>query len=189
MWVAFRPGAAYPFFRPPASTTADLLVPLDELWGGDGRVMRERLLEARTPAAKFAALEAVLLARAPRPVTLDPAIGYAVSLLERGSAVAAVAVRLGWTGKQLTRRFTERVGLTPKRFARVRRFQRLVHAVPLDGTADWARLAAEHGYHDQAHLVHEFRAFSGLAPTAYAPRSAVDRNHVPFFTSADRPAG
>ena len=75
------------------------------------------------------------------------------------------------------RAFEARVGLTPKRFARLLRFQRVIaHAAR--GRADWARVAADCGYYDQSHLVHEFRALSGLTPSAYAPRSPGDRNHV-----------
>ncbi|QSB16600.1 hypothetical protein JQS43_10165 [Natronosporangium hydrolyticum] len=44
---------------------------------------------------------------------------------------------------------------------------------------DWGRLAAEFGYHDQPHLIHEFRAFAGLRPTEYAPRSPDAANHIP----------
>ncbi|WP_157851244.1 MULTISPECIES: AraC family transcriptional regulator [Streptomyces] len=48
------------------------------------------------------------------------------------------------------------------------------------GAPDWAALAADCGYHDQAHLIHEFRALAGITPTAYAPRSRLERNHVPL---------
>ncbi len=51
------------------------------------------------------------------------------------------------------------------------------------GAADWADVAAEHGYTDQAHLIHDFRALTGITPTAYRPRSVEERNHVPLAAS------
>ena len=178
--VGFRPGGAYPFFAVPASATREDLVELAALWGGDGAVLRERLLEAPTPLAKLQAMEAALLARAVRSLAPDPAMAFAVAALDRGSGVAAVTDRLGMTPKRLARRFADQVGLSPKRFARVRRFQRLLAAAGGGVDADWARLAVECGYYDQAHLIHDFRAFSGISPTMYRPRSPWARNHVPL---------
>ncbi|MEU4645776.1 DUF6597 domain-containing transcriptional factor [Micromonospora sp. NPDC023814] len=47
---------------------------------------------------------------------------------------------------------------------------------------DRARLAVEHGYHDQPHMIHDFQAFGGLSPTSYQPRSTDAQNHVPGMT-------
>jgi AraC-like DNA-binding protein len=91
-----------------------------------------------------------------------------------------VADRVGQTRKTLAGRFSTVVGLTPKRFARVRRFQRLLAAVGDGPDVDWARLAIECRYYDQAHLIRDFRAFTDGCPTAYRPRSATDRNHQPL---------
>lgn len=170
--VAFRPGGAHPFFDPPASAIDEPAVELEALWGRDGAVLRERLLEASTPRAMLAALESVLLARAARPLQPDWAIAWAASALDRGARVAEVADRLGMTDRTLLRGFTERVGLPPKRFARVRRLQRLLAWIPRGEQIDWARAAAESGYFDQAHLINEFRALTGMTPGAYRPRPA-----------------
>ena len=48
---------------------------------------------------------------------------------------------------------------------------------------DWAEVAAEHGYADQAHLIHDFRSLTGITPSAYRPRSVAERNHVPVAAS------
>jgi AraC-like DNA-binding protein len=199
LWVSFRLGGAYPFFPIPAEEARDQLVDLDQCWGRDGAVLRDRLLDAGTPARMLRTLEDVLLARAVRPLERDPAVTFAAGALHRGVPVSAVSDRLGWTPKRLRRLFTDQVGLTPKRFGRVRRFQRLLRAVgtrlpgapgapgapgsPGGGAGagvDWARAAAECGYHDQAHLIHEFRAFAGMTPGAYVPRSPDELNHVPL---------
>jgi AraC-like DNA-binding protein len=180
LWVGFRLGGAYPFFSAPAEATRDQLVDLGELWGRGGAVLRERLLASSTPEEKLRTVEDVLLARAVRPLERDPAITLAAQALHCGATVTAVADRLGWTSKRLMRRFTEQIGLPPKRFARVRRFQRLLAAVGGRRDVDWARLAVEYGYHDQAHLIHDFRAFAGMTPTEYAPRSPGEHNHIPL---------
>jgi AraC-like DNA-binding protein len=182
--VAFRPGGSYPFFPAPAAAVRDQLVPLEALWGRDGATLPERLRAAATPIERLRVVEAVLLARVSRPLEPDPAVAVAAAALHRGATVTQVCDRLGWTRQRLARRFTERVGLTPKRFARVRRFQRLLSSVGSgDGygrAVDWGRQAVEAGYHDQAHMIHEFRGFAGICPTQYAPRSRAEQNHVPL---------
>lgn len=186
LWVSFRPGGAAPFF-PGLAATRDRLVPLDALWGHRGATLRERLLAAGTPGAMREVVESALLAAAepPRP---DRALAVAVAALHQGASVSEAADRLGWTPKRLTRRFSAQVGLAPKVFARVRRFQRLLSAAASARTrGDWARLAAECGYHDQAHMIHDFHAFAAQSPTAYAPRSAEEPNHVPFLQFDDSP--
>jgi len=171
--VSFRPGGAFPFVDP--RETSGLHVALEDVWGREGRVLRERLLEERTPAAMLAGLESMLVDRA-RRLTVEPAIAFAVGALEEGARVGAVVDRLGMTPRRFIRTFEERVGLAPKRFARVRRFQRVLAA---ERAFDWAAIAAELGYSDQAHLIHEFALFAGETPTAYRPR--VDApNHVPL---------
>ncbi|MEU2912501.1 helix-turn-helix domain-containing protein [Streptomyces massasporeus] len=184
LWVAFRPAGVHPFLAAPVSVLRDELVDLGELWGTDGAVLRERLLEAvaaQGPRAALRVLETALTGRVEGPSEPDPAVRLAAVLLDRGTPVGEVADRLGWTTGRLARRCTEQLGLTPKRYARIRRFQRLLSRVNAGhGPPDWAVLAADCGYHDQAHLIHEFRALAGITPTAYAPRTRRERNHVPL---------
>jgi AraC-like DNA-binding protein len=178
--VAFKPGGAYPFFAPPASTICEPIVELDALWGREGALLRERLLGAPTPEAMLHGMETALLARSVRPLEPDTAIEFAVVALGRGATVAGVEERLGTTRGRLRRRFTERVGLTPKRFARIRRLQRLLASIPAGPTVDWARAAFEQGFSDQPHLINDFRALTGMTPGAYRPRSDAAQNHVPL---------
>lgn len=181
--VDFKLGGAASFFDLPLTEARDQLVELDQLWGRDGGVLRERLLEAQTPRQKLRILEAVLLEQLVRLQMPDPAIPLAASALNRGFSVSQVASRLGLPPKTFVRRFRERVGLSPKRFSRVARLQRIVRSVRNPGSADWAEVAAEYGYTDQAHLIHDFRDLTGITPTAFWPRSAAEFNHVPVMPS------
>ena len=178
--VSFRHGGAFPFFTVPASSTAGGLVELEELWGGHGRLVRDRLLAVPTPLERLTTLHDILIKVAVRPLEPDPAVGFAVAALGAGVPVAEVTDRLGMLPKRFIRHFTDRVGLTPKRFSRVRRLQRALASVPANGTADWAQIAAVCGYFDQSHLIRDFRALGGITPGAYRPRTAGDRNHVPL---------
>jgi len=176
--VEFRTGGAGHFFPMPMTEVSNQVLPLDDLWRRDGETLREKLLEARSPASRFSVLEDVLL----RHLVLkaDPAIQFAIAALRQGAAVSEVASRLGLSKRTLERRFSSQVGITPKRFARVRRVQRVLSAVRQSAAPDWCALAARYGYTDQAHLIHEFRDVADITPSQYKPYSARRNNHVPI---------
>lgn len=179
LWVGFRFGGAAPFFRVPLADTRDELVDLEELWGRDGAVFRERVLEAETAEERLDVVERVLLERCTRAAERDPLVVRALRALDRGARVGALSSRLGLSSRQLARRVLAATGLTPKRFSRVRRLQRVVRNVAGNGEVEWAQVAFEHGFCDQSHLVHDFGELAGITPTAYRPRAADEWNHVP----------
>lgn len=179
--VHFRPGGAWPFFGVPADALTDAHVSLDALWGaGAAAGLRERLMEAATPAARFRVLEEALLARLVRaPAAGHLAVRLAVRALQsaRGPvSIRTVAERIGISQRRFGELFRAEVGLAPKVFSRIRRFQDVLAAA---GPApDWSRVALECGFYDQAHFIHDFRAFSGLTPSAYLRQRTEHRNHL-----------
>ncbi len=178
--VEFHSGGANHFFSMPMSAVCNEIVQLEDVWACDGRLVRERLLDASTPASKFRVFEEVLSEHlAPR---FDPAIQYAMAALRAGMPVSQVVSRLGLLPRTFERRFSARVGINPKRFARVQRLQRVLRAVRLSGRPDWCALAAEHGYTDQAHLIHDFRDLADITPSGYVPHSPLRSNHVQIAT-------
>jgi AraC-like DNA-binding protein len=146
--VEFRSGGAKHFFPTPMFEVCNRIVRLEDVWSRDGRSLRERLLHAPTPASKFNAFEEVLHEHL--VPEFDPAIQYAIAALQMGVPVSQVASRLGLLPRTLARRFSTQVGITPKRFARVHRLQRVLRAVRGSTRADWSALAAEHGYTDSS---------------------------------------
>jgi AraC-like DNA-binding protein len=178
--VTFRPGGVWPFFREPATETRARHLELETLWGAAGRTVRERLCEALArggPEAVIAALGRILVERAVRPLARDALVEHAVrSLTER--PVGEVVSSVGLSPRRFIARFSEHVGLTPKRWVRVARFQAVVREIAAGRPVRWASVAAACGYFDQSHLIRDFRAFSGVAPTEYRPRAPGDGNHV-----------
>jgi AraC-like DNA-binding protein len=179
--VHFRPGGAFPFFGFPAHELRDSRVPLDALWGTTAALLREQLLEAPTSQAKFQILEQVLLTQLTQPLARHPAVNFALGQLPVSQNVAHIAEQVGLSTRRFGQLFNEQVGLTPKLFWRIRRFQQVVYCLK-DGVAvDWSRLALDCGYFDQSHFIHDFQAFSGLNPTVYLNSQTPHLNHLPVI--------
>jgi AraC-like DNA-binding protein len=150
----------------PASELASRSIGLHEILRAD-RVdrMHEAVIAARTPADRVAVLEDFV---AQLPFTGDSLVAEALKLVASSSTrairIAEVARLLGLSERQLERRFLERVGVTPKRFAMLRRFERAIASART--TPSLTAVALDAGYYDQSHFVREFRQFTGVSPGA-----------------------
>lgn len=194
--VSFRPGGTLPFFAVPASELRDVDVPLESLWGcRPAARIRERLLEAgdtvddaeEAMQHMLNALENALRALW-RPKVAHPAVAFALSAFQARPEVArirAVTDAINLSSKRFIDRFEAEVGVTPKRYCRLLRFQRAIAQAHALARIDWADLAVSCGYVDQSHMIHEFQAFSGLTPTAYDAGRTAFQNHVTFLQSGE----
>jgi AraC-like DNA-binding protein len=171
MGVRFTPHGAAAFFAPPASELQNAMIPLDALWGdAAANEFRERLLAETTPAARFQRLELALLARLTCLPPLRPAVTFAVDALllsPQARTITQAVDQSGLSHRQLDRVFRQEVGISPKRFGRVRRFQEVLNHLGCARQVNWAEIALACGYADQAHLSREFHEFAGVSPTAY----------------------
>jgi AraC-like DNA-binding protein len=166
--VRLKPAAASHLTRVPAQEFTDQCVALEDLG--------LKQLAARTGIPE---IERSLLDRAPRDS--DPLIDEAVRLLSDFPDVAAAARRLGLSSRQLERRFKPQVGMSPKLFARIRRFQRVFPEIENPG-AEWVDAAAACGYYDQAHLIRDFRDFAGEPPSALLAGDELARHFLSHFS-------
>ncbi|MEL7371673.1 MAG: AraC family transcriptional regulator [Myxococcota bacterium] len=182
--VSFRPGGASAFFSGSMQAFANEHVSLSMI-SGCGSI-RDELLEAahRGARAVIGTWVRFLKARWHR----QPDIHRARGLLEAGLSVQQAADQLSVSVRKFRQDFAAWVGLSPKVYSRVHRMQQLVRVVAEDRGGDggrrdhrdrdWASLALRHGYFDQAHMIHEFRALTGVTPMNYFPRSVEDWNHA-----------
>ncbi|MBI1766589.1 MAG: AraC family transcriptional regulator [Acidobacteria bacterium] len=182
--VNFKPGGAGPFLRVPGAELHNQRILLNEFWGPEAAFLRERLLMLPSVEARFAVLEQNLLAKFDQAWRLHPAVAFALREFQRADqqpAVAEVTEQTGYSNRHFIQLFHEQVGLTPKLFCRVQRFQQTLSALNTARPIDWAELAITLSYFDQAHLINEFRAFAGLSPTAWLARRGENPNHLPLF--------
>jgi AraC-like DNA-binding protein len=188
MGVHFKAGGAFPFLKTEARELANTHANLDDLWGPSGLELRERLCAAATPQQRFQIMEGVLRSRLNQNDEGQRQTSAALTMFAMsgtGRLVRAVARELGFSQRRFIQTFTAHVGLTPKVFCRILRFQRARVLAEQLASPDWAQLAVACGYFDQSHLIKDFKEFSGSTPTTYSAQqqqkdSRLKDNHVPL---------
>lgn len=170
MGARFHPWGAYPFFRTRLDGLSDRTVDAAALWPATSVArLRGRLAEEARIPARFALLQAALLDRLDSRAS---GLGLARHALARLAAPGAatpgtVAAELDISHKHLIETVRRVAGLTPGRFLRIARMNRLLQAVDPTRPVRWDRLAHAAYYYDQAHFNRDFRAFAGVTPTSY----------------------
>jgi len=168
--IRFWPGGAYPFVSIPQHELAGQVLPLDSIWV-TGRELHLQIADSVDLADSVKQVERLLLRRLSEFKHLDDGLQKTTALiLQSGGCVPVemLAGHLGISLRKLDRMFNSRVGLTPKALCRVIRFQQVFKLLERDRRKrDWAQIAIECGYYDQAHFIKEFAAFAGQAPTSY----------------------
>ncbi|WP_243726595.1 AraC family transcriptional regulator [Actinocrispum wychmicini] len=159
--VAFRPGCFRPFLGRPVSTITDLDIPVDDVFHG-------------WPAkCEIPAVEDFLRANLP---AADPRAELAAAIVDRIAGgpeivrVDVLAKEYDTTVRRLQRLFAEYVGVGPKWVIRRYRLHEVTERMARGSAIDWAGLAADLGYADQAHFTRDFTAMFGESPTTYAAR-------------------
>jgi AraC-like DNA-binding protein len=183
MSICFKPGGARPFLPMPASEVANQVVDLFTLWGTAAFDLREQLHAAQSRTKMVRILEQFLLAHVAWERTPHPVVPFALASFQAGKerrSISEVIVQLGVSPKRFIHLFEEAIGLTPKVFYRLLRFQEVLRLIENGLRISWADLALDCGYFDQAHFIHNFQAFSGLTPQAYLAQRSPFRNHVPL---------
>ncbi|PXV61552.1 transcriptional regulator, AraC family [Dyella jiangningensis] len=182
MGVVFRPGGAHAFTGEDHESLVSQDIGLEDIFGSSAHRLREQLLDTACAHARLAVLEQWLLAHMRMP-RLAPEVRYALGEIDARPQVTRIGALVRDTGMsdyRFGRLFRRQVGMGPKRYARLMRFRGVVDAVYRSAAVDWSAVALDGGYGDQSHLVHEFRAFAGMTPTAFMAARGPYPNHLPL---------
>jgi AraC-like DNA-binding protein len=183
-----QPHAARALFGMPAGELAGTDGDADAVLGHLAERIRNRIGEATTWRERFTVLDDELGALATREAIPGPppAVVNAWRLLQRSRGavpIGTLADTVGYSDRRLSTLFDAEIGLTPKTAARVIRFDRARRAAQVAAPGSLGRIAAEHGYSDQSHLVRDFVAFTGRSPTRWL---AEEFGNVQAKDAADR---
>lgn len=168
--VRLFPGGAPSLLNMAVAPLTNQAVPLDALWPKEAEELKARLFEAPTIEGMVRAMESFLLsllqAKASMPQAHDVMKNWLHRIFVSGGniSVRELAASEATSARQMNRRFDQWIGIGPKRFSEIVRFQAVLRDIRSNPAADGSMLALEHGFFDQAHFIREFRRFYGDTP-------------------------
>lgn len=180
--VSFKKGMAYPFFPMPMTEMSDRVVDADLLWGNDFAFLREHLLGIPEIGRKFQAAENFLLKHFQARFSLNPSVEYALAEIIRlpdQINLARLNQSIGYSQKHFIDMFKRQVGITPKAYLKIIRFQKAINEIEQHQQVDWSTISLDCGFYDQAHFINDFKSFSGFTPEEYVRRKNDVLNYVP----------
>jgi AraC-like DNA-binding protein len=167
--VRFLPGGALPLLGVPIAELPSRWQPLDTVLGRIAHELLGRIVDAPSNQERVRTIDRFLCERL-AALAVDARVAGAVARLWQSAGAVPIPELgrdSGASPRNLGRLFHEWVGMSPKRFARVVRFQRLLERVGTARHIDWSGMAAELGYFDQAHLIQDFSQFAGASPEQF----------------------
>lgn len=169
--VKFRPGCFYPLVNYPVSRLTDSVQPLSSVLGIDDTVIEDELLSQPDDQAMIAVIEKYLRPMIIMPTITGETVNLAVKLIMHHcdiTRVVQVADAVGVSQRTLQRMFRKAIGVTPKWVIMRYRLHEAVERIETTGDRDWATLAREVGYSDQAHFIRDFKKLIGVTPVEYS---------------------
>lgn len=168
--VRFRPHGLRPFVSFAVNKATEREMPVTDLWGEAGNRLAQDIALADTTEERIRLAEAFLEQRLDASVDKNDTVHQCVERIESHMGLVSIdrlAADLCVGRRHLERKFVEHVGISPKLFARIIRFNRVLHLIEEKTENNFAYLAQESGFYDQAHFIKDFKDFTGLNPGSY----------------------
>ncbi|MCC6726838.1 MAG: AraC family transcriptional regulator [Saprospiraceae bacterium] len=173
--IVFKPAGMAAFFKVPMYELAGERLCFEDVFGPEARELIAQVAEASLPTDKAALLDSFLMERLGKGAAKDPALDFAANHIVAQNGIVRMDDLLRtacMSRRNFERKFLERVGVSPKYYARLRRISHICYSIGASQKLDWQRLIGAGDYYDQAHFIKDFRDFMGEAPSTYAERSA-----------------
>jgi AraC-like DNA-binding protein len=168
--IEFKKGMAQSFLGRPLTEITGQVIEGELVLNRIFLEMRERLLNQQSPMIMFLIAEKMLNVEFHGKLTINPFVEFAVNSIvanPAGLTIKNIAHKTGYSSKHLIKMFSGHVGVNPKSFLRIIRFQKAIQEIETQGNINWISLADECGYYDQAHFISNFKEFSGFTPLEY----------------------
>lgn len=184
MVISFKKGMSYPFYPFPVNEVTDHVLDSDLIWGYEFALVREQMLETGDIDRRFALMEKFLLDKFASRLVVDECVSFAVGEMSRNPDrlnIARMNAKIGYSQKHFISMFKRRVGLTPKTYLKIMRFQKAISTIESapERSIDWAAMSYDCGFYDQSHFINDFRVFSGFTPEEYLTKKSDYLNYVP----------
>ncbi len=166
----FLPDGLMPFLTIPVSTLGNKAVSLNDVFGKMGTKLEEDVLLAGNNKLRIELVEEFLLTRLKNPQTIDTLTKACVEVIFQSKGqwdVMLVAEKVSINRRNMERRFTSAVGMSPKQLCRVARLQATMKMLEQKKFISLTSLAYENGYYDQAHFIKDFKEFTGMSPKSF----------------------
>jgi AraC-like DNA-binding protein len=182
MVIRFRPAGAFPLIGLPLNELKDLVVDADLVFGPSIFELREALLATPTGLEKMRVARRWFLNRLQGGAGPHAAMNRAVEWMHRDASLttlARIAEVSGFSQKHFIHLFKQHVGLAPKVYQRIVRFNRVLNELESQRTINWTTLSHDCGYYDQSHFIREFNQFAGFNPGEYLREQGEYVHYVP----------
>ncbi|OXM85697.1 helix-turn-helix domain-containing protein [Paenibacillus rigui] len=168
--VRFFPGGAHALLKLPTAEFTNRLVPLACLWPRDMEELGGRIVQEPSMEAKIRRIEEYLISllkvKGAGTDALMQNLLHRIFVSGGNIRIRELAEAEAISARQMNRKFDQWIGMGPKRFSEIVRFQAIVRAIRDGQQLNWSELALQYGFFDQAHLIREFRRFYGDTPGA-----------------------
>jgi len=167
--IQFKPFGAYPFFHFPIQELNEKIMPAEKLFGNEILELREEILTGKTSEEKFNSAEKWLIDKFHQDKTPSTELLTIIEKLQTESVVnyGRIIEDYSKTQKHLIDQFKKYVGLTPKYFQRILRFNEILQQIHKSKKIEWSQVAYQCEYADQSHFIKEFKHFSGINPQKF----------------------
>jgi AraC-like DNA-binding protein len=168
--VRFHPHGFLPFASIPIKEMENKAVPLEKMFGRDGKDIEEKILNAHSVQERINLVEIFLLDRLASLETIDHIVRSTVETILTGNgqlSIDELSSQNDISRRQLERKFYLAIGLRPKQLSKIIRLQAALKMLLTKESANLTSLAHENDYYDQAHFIKDFRELVGITPKEF----------------------
>ena len=166
----FLPDGLTPFLDIPVSALENEAVPVSEIFFDEGKELEENVIGANNNEERIRLIEKFLLSKLTGSRAIDTITKSCVEVIFQSHGqinVVELADRMNINRRNMERKFTSLIGISPKQLARVARLQATMKMLGQKNFTSLTSLAYENGYYDQAHFIKDFKEFTGISPKSF----------------------